>query len=299
MPENFARIYNEKKDNNEIEPYIIKLLDKHFNLNVKNILKNDDYFSLAEYLSNLCDDVETVTSFLEYLISLENDELVQAFLWNDVTPDFEMIKSEKIIEYFKIVEDAKNSPKKPRNITKKHNFEKGYLLPLNENDLKTIIKEAEKENFKDIDDLRSSLASFDEDDCNYLSIFNKDNQLVGFIGLAHLEQGYYKYNIVFYLIPRFRKQNYMYLAAKAVIELAFDKQLLVLEDDPYFNYKYTGECLIVRLIYASVENSDDRTNSLLKKLGFTFDGVEKFIDKELNTHKLNVYTLPTNTKNII
>jgi len=236
---------------------IIATLKKHYpDKDWKETEKN-----VITYIENLLVwsmDSATQNEMINYLLSL-NDETIYSFLWNKCYSIDDDAAKDAYKDLLIKVEEAKkvwtaeikeySSNKKLWNRTQPISCGELQLIPTTENDHLRLLETLATDTDPIAADFDPSIKAFNQHWKASFTIWDSDNELVGFIALDDISgliatlPTYNTYNLEYYICPAFRGKKYTTTAIRGLLDAAFSGKIIMTQDGEAYGKRYT--CLTI------------------------------------------------------
>lgn len=274
-----------KYDEEAIASRIFSLLkekypDRDFNNNAEG--------SLGGRLEELLfwhEDMKAVNEMVNFLLSL-NDEEIRSFCWNKAYKRDNVIYDGALKEMLDELEEAKEvwyrdyneylDDKKLFNQTGTIECGELKLVPTTVTDSEYLQKVLKTDDNVFAKGFYVSIRQFNRDSRAAFTIFNLQNDIVGFIALDGIQGSISvlptekTYNLEYYICPGFRGKRYAEIAAKTLLKATFAGKISVKKDGDEYGarYRFITVTLDVKLVNAWMK--PDNVGSIKTALAIGF-----------------------------
>ena len=257
---------------------IYQLLKKKFDI------KYD--FDTFFYHSNKVDKTE-LDNYYNYLLSL-NKEYLNIFVWNEISLGNDNLytgltkkmfdKKSKCYKYWSKHTDMKY----PYNYTKEESDGFITLRPFRRSEIKSFLTELYRNRkIEEIDDGLWYGIQFVHNPSDFFFSIILDKKLIGVVGLSRAHNEFVKtnsiYNILYYIIPKYRNNKYATRAVDLLIDMAFNDKIIIDQQNKYYDYLIERKPLDVKIIYAVINDNNIYSKKIAENLGLRLIGKYKNI----------------------
>lgn len=242
--------------------------------------------SISFYLAGLLLDGSVFANeMVNYLLSLEDDQ-IRSFFWNkcyaeefgvydglykELLDELKRANKQFFIEYDKYL-----SGKKIFNQTKPIEADDLILRPTtlpDSEELRKIVASDDTPTTKGFD---YSISGFNQQWRATFTIWNRLNQIVGFIALSDISGNIASvvtsntYNLEYYICPAFRGRRYSEIAARSLLEAAFNGDILVIKEGQMYGkrYRFISITLEIKLVMSTIRMDNIPSCKTTKAIGF-------------------------------